>query len=400
MKIYKWKKITLVQNAHRLNPANYFEGAPFQASILAGDAVGAICKAKKNFSVHIKYMNFLRPRKVALNAHQTSLKGKKMKVGIIGAGSVGSATAFALIMRGVARKVVLIDANEKKAQAEAMDIAHAAPFAYANKVKAGTYEDLKGAEVVIVTAGANQKPGETRIDLLGRNAKIFESIIPQVAKYAPDTILLITSNPADIMTEVAIKLSGFPRERVIGSGTVLDTSRFRTLLGYHLGVSPKSIHANVLGEHGDSEVLAWSNGDAGSVQIEELARMENKPFTADVKAHIDDCVRNAAYKIIDGKGATFYGIAGALCQICQAISNNEYAILTVSTHHDDVEGVKDVCLSLPTVVGKRGVHGIIYPKLSESEHNDLRYSAQKIKEYSDKAVEIVSKDLEEGLKSA
>lgn len=183
-----------------------------------------------------------------------------MKVGIIGAGSVGSATAFALIMRGVARKVVLIDANEKKAQAEAMDIAHAAPFAYANKVKAGTYEDLKGAEVVIVTAGANQKPGETRIDLLGRNAKIFESIIPQVAKYAPDTILLITSNPADIMTEVAIKLSGFPRERVIGSGTVLDTSRFRTLLGYHLGVSPKSIHANVLGEHGDSEVLAWSNG--------------------------------------------------------------------------------------------------------------------------------------------
>ena len=266
-----------------------------------------------------------------------------MKVGIIGAGSVGSATAFALIMRGVARKVVLIDANEKKAQAEAMDIAHAAPFAYANKVKTGTYEDLKGAEVVIVTAGANQKPGETRIDLLGRNAKIFESIIPQVAKYAPDTILLITSNPADIMTEVAIKLSGFPRERVIGSGTVLDTSRFRTLLGYHLGVSPKSIHAN---------------------------------------------------------GATFYGIAGALCQICQAISNNEYAILTVSTHHDDVEGVKDVCLSLPTVVGKRGVHGIIYPKLSESEHNDLRYSAQKIKEYSDKAVEIVSKDLEEGLKSA
>ena len=400
MKIYKWKKITLVQNAHRLNPANSFEGAPFQASILAGDAVGAICKAKKNFSVHIKHMNFLRPRKVALNAHQTSLKGKKMKVGIIGAGSVGSATAFALIMRGVARKVVLIDANEKKAQAEAMDIAHAAPFAYANKVKAGTYEDLKGAEVVIVTAGANQKPGETRIDLLGRNAKIFESIIPQVAKYAPDTILLITSNPADIMTEVAIKLSGFPRERVIGSGTVLDTSRFRTLLGYHLGVSPKSIHANVLGEHGDSEVLAWSNGDAGSVQIEELARMENKPFTADVKAHIDDCVRNAAYKIIDGKGATFYGIAGALCQICQAISNNEYAILTVSTHHDDVEGVKDVCLSLPTVVGKRGVHGIIYPKLSESEHNDLRYSAQKIKEYSDKAVEIVSKDLEEGLKSA
>ena len=151
-----------------------------------------------------------------------------MKVGIIGAGSVGSAAAFSLMMTGVAHKVVLIDMNEKKAQAEAMDIAHAAPFGHAGKIKAGTYEDLDGCEVVIVTAGANQKPGETRIDLLGRNVKIFESIIPQVAKYAPDSILLITANPADIMTEVARKLSGFPKERVIGSGTVLDTSRFRT----------------------------------------------------------------------------------------------------------------------------------------------------------------------------
>lgn len=313
-----------------------------------------------------------------------------MKVGIIGAGSVGSATAFALIMRGVARKVVLIDMNEKKAQAEAMDIAHAAPFAFANKIKAGTYKDLEGCEVVIITAGANQKPGETRIDLLGRNVKIFESIIPEIVKAAPETTLLITSNPADIMTEVALKLSGFPRERVIGSGTVLDTSRFRTLLGYHLGVSPKSIHANVLGEHGDSEVLVWSNGDAGTVQIEELARMVGKPFTPEVKAQIDDCVRNAAYKIIEGKGATYYGIAGALCRICQAITTNEYAILTVSSHHDDVEGVKDVCVSLPSVIGKRGIHSVIYPKLSESEHHDLKMSAEKIKEYSDEALEQIS----------
>lgn len=313
-----------------------------------------------------------------------------MKVGIIGAGSVGSATAFALIMRGVARKIVLIDMNEKKAQAEAMDIAHATPFAYANKIKAGTYKDLEGCEVVIITAGANQKPGETRIDLLGRNVKIFESIIPEVIKVAPDTTLLITSNPADIMTEVALKLSGFPRERVIGSGTVLDTSRFRTLLGYHLGVSPKSIHANVLGEHGDSEVLVWSNGDAGTVQIEELARMVGKPFTPEVKAQIDDCVRNAAYKIIDGKGATYYGIAGALCRICQAITTNEYAILTVSSHHDDVEGVKNVCVSLPSVIGKRGIHSVIYPKLSESEHHDLKLSAEKIKEYSDEALKQIS----------
>lgn len=315
-----------------------------------------------------------------------------MKVGIIGAGSVGSATAFALIMRGVARKVVLIDANEKKAMAEAMDIAHATPFAYANKIKAGTYKDLEGCEVVIVTAGANQKPGETRIDLLGRNVKIFESIIPEVAKAAPDTTLIITANPADIMTEVALKLSGFPKERVIGSGTVLDTARFRTLLGYYLGVSPQSVHAYVLGEHGDSEVLTWSNSDAGSVQIEELARMVGKPLTPEVKAEIDDCVRNSAYKIIDGKGATFYGIAGSLCRICQAITNNEYAILTVSTHHDEVEGVQNVCVSLPSVVGKRGIHKVIFPRLSESEHRDLKFSAEKIKEFSDQALELISQN--------
>ncbi|MBE6444709.1 MAG: L-lactate dehydrogenase [Alphaproteobacteria bacterium] len=313
-----------------------------------------------------------------------------MKVGIVGSGQVGSATAFALIMRGVARKVVLIDANQQRAEAEAMDIAHATPFAYANKIKAGNYEDLKGCEVVIITAGANQKPGETRIDLLGRNVKIFESIIPQIVKSVPNTTLLIAANPVDIMTAVALKLSGFPKEKVIGSGTILDTARFRTLLGYHLGISPKSVHANVLGEHGDSEVLVWSNGDGGTVQIEELARMTNKDLTPEVKAQIDDCVRNAAYKIIDGKGATYYGIAGGLCRICQAISTNEYAILTVSTQHEEVEGIKDVCLSMPTVIGKRGVHNVIYPRLSESEHRDVKFSAEKIKEHSNIALDQIS----------
>ena len=313
-----------------------------------------------------------------------------MKVGIIGAGSVGAATAFALIMKGVARKVVLIDANQKKAEAEAADIAHAAPFAYANKIKAGTYDDLKGCEIVIVTAGANQKPGETRIDLLGRNVKIFESIIPQIAKAEPNTTLIITANPADIMTEVAIKLSGFPKERVIGSGTVLDTSRFRTLLGYHLGVSPQSVHANVIGEHGDSEVLVWSAGDAGTVSLDKLAEEVGKPFDAETKAKIDDGVRNAAYKIIDGKGATYYGIAGALTRICAAITNNEYAILTVSSHQEDVEGVKGVCVSLPTVLGKRGVHKVIYPVLNAEEKSALKKSAEAMKEYSDQALAMIS----------
>lgn len=306
-----------------------------------------------------------------------------MKIGIIGAGQVGSATAFALVLRGVAREVILIDSNHKKAEAEALDISHATTFAYASKVYAGSYADLKGADVVIITAGANQRPGETRIDLMARNAAIFSSIVNQIVEVTPESIILVASNPVDIMTAYTLKLSGLPKNRVFGSGTILDTSRFRTLLGEHLGISSKSIHANVLGEHGDSEVLIWSNGDAGTLPIATLAQDLNKPLTAEIKAQIDDNVRNAAYKIIDGKGATFYGIAGGLTRICQAIGTNENAILTVSSFHEDVEGVKDVCLSLPTIVNRNGVEKVIYPRLSDEEHALLRISAQKLKDYSE-----------------
>lgn len=312
-----------------------------------------------------------------------------MKVGIVGAGSVGAATAFALMMRGVARKITLVDVDNKKSYAEATDIAHAAPFAYANKVKAGSYEDLCGCEVVIVTAGANQKKGETRTDLLERNVKIFADIIPKVVENAPSTTLLIATNPVDVMTEVALKLSGFPTTRVIGSGTILDTARFRTDLGYYLGISPKSIHANVLGEHGDSEVLCWSNGDGGTVPLLKLAETLNKPLTEEVKQRIDDDVRNAAYKIIDGKGATFYGIAGGLCRICQAITTNEYAILTVSTHHKELLGVKNVSISMPSVIGKRGVHNVLYPELNEEETQALKASIEKMKNLSDIALAMI-----------
>ena len=310
-----------------------------------------------------------------------------MKIGIIGAGGVGSSTAFALIMRGVARKVVLIDQNQSRAEAEAEDIAHATPFAYANKIKAGKYEDLKNAEVVIITAGANQKPGQTRNDLLATNVKIFESIIPEIKKHAPNTILLIATNPVDVMTKVALKISGFPENRVFGSGTVLDTARFRTLLGYHLGVSPKSIHANVVGEHGDSEVLIWSNADAGTVQIEQLAKDINKPLTEEIKSEIDNNVRNAAYHIINGKGSTTFGIAGALTRICQAIGSNEYAILNVSSYHEEVENIKDICISLPCIIGKRGIHSKIYPTFSDDEHKLLEKSVHTVKQFTDIAFE-------------
>lgn len=312
-----------------------------------------------------------------------------MKIGIVGSGGVGSAAAFALVMRGVARKIVLIDQNEARASAEAEDIAHATPFAYANKIKAGSYEDLKGANVVIVTAGANQKPGQTRNDLLATNVKIFESIIPQIVKNAPDTILLIAANPVDVMTRVALQISGFPENRVFGSGTVLDTARFRTLLGYHLGVSPKSIHANVLGEHGDSEVLIWSNAVAGTIQIEKLAQEIGKPLTAEAKAEIDDNVRNAAYQIINGKGSTTFGIAGALTRICQAIGSNEYAILNVSSRHQEVEGVEDICMSLPCIIGKRGIHSKLYPSFSLDEHALLNKSANIIKGFTQTALECI-----------
>ena len=306
-----------------------------------------------------------------------------MKIGIIGAGFVGSATAFALVMRGVAREVILIDTNTAKAKAEALDITHATTFAYASKVYAGTYEDLNGADVIIITAGANQRPGETRIDLMARNAAIFQSIVSQAVAAAPNAFLLVATNPVDIMTSLTLKLSKLPKNRVFGSGTVLDTSRFRTLLGEHFGISAKSIHAHVLGEHGDSEVLAWSNADAGTLPIEQIAKEFDRPITAEIKALIDDKVRNAAYQIIEGKGATCYGIAGGLTRICQAIGTNENAILTVSSFHEDVEGVKNVCLSLPSIINKDGVSRVLYPPLDEEERALIRVSAQKLKDYAE-----------------
>ena len=313
-----------------------------------------------------------------------------MKIGIIGAGNVGSATAFALIMQGIARKVVLIDTNQQRAMAEAEDIAHAAPFSFAGKIKAGSYKDLEGTKIVIVTAGANQKPGEPRTSLLERNVKIFENIIPNIAQYAPDCIMIIASNPVDIMASVALKLSGFPQEHVFGSGTVLDSARFRTLLGYHLNVSPKSVHANVLGEHGDSEVLIWSSAVAGSLQIEDLANQINKPLSQETKQEIDSNVRNLAYHIIEGKGATSYGIAGALSRICQAITSNEHAILTVSAFHQQIENSHNICMSYPCIVGKYGIMGKLSPHFNQQEREALIDSAAKIEDFTQQALEYIS----------
>jgi L-lactate dehydrogenase len=301
-----------------------------------------------------------------------------MKVGIVGTGMVGSAAANALVLAGSASEVVLVDRDMKRALAEAEDIMHATPFTNIVTVKAGDYADLEGAQVVIIAAGVSQKPGETRLELLERNTAVFADVIPQSLKAAPDAILLIATNPVDVMTMVATRLSGLPPYRVIGSGTILDTARFRALLGQHLDISPKSVHGYVLGEHGDSEVLCWSLSDVGSVTVETYARQIFRPLDEAAKARIDDGVRNAAYKIIAGKGATWYGIAGGLVRICRAIGRNEQSVLTVSMLGDEVEGVGPVALSLPRVIGRAGVTGTIWPTLSRDENAALTRSAEVI----------------------
>ena len=309
-----------------------------------------------------------------------------MKISVIGSGFVGSATAFQLIMSGTAHEVLLIDKDTARASAEAIDIIHATPCAHHNRITSGDYKDLGGSDIVIITAGANQKPGQTRLDLMKINASIFKEIIPQVVQYAPNAILLVASNPADIMTEITLRLSGFPSSRVICSGTLLDSSRFRSEIAKFLGISSETISAYVIGEHGDHEVLAWSEANVGIMGIDAFAAMMGKTFTDDVKATIDDNVRNAAYKIIEGKRATFYGIAGSLTKICQAIAMDANVILPVSSHHKTIEGAHDICLAMPTIINRQGISKVLYPALSETEHAALAECANVIESYTQEIV--------------
>lgn len=307
-----------------------------------------------------------------------------MKVGVVGAGMVGSSAAYAMALHGVGTEIVLVDLNEKMAIAQAQDISHATPFAPTSViVRSGDYSNLEGAGVVILSAGVSQKPGETRLHLLERNAAVFKSVTDSVLKVAPDAILLVASNPVDVMTQITTRISGLPPHRVIGSGTILDTARFRVLLGSHLGVSPKSMHAFVLGEHGDSEVLAWSSARAGNIPIASFAAHVRAPLTDSVRAKIDDGVRNAAYAIIDGKGATYYGIGAGLARIVKAIEGDEQIVMSVATATQEVEGVTDVALSVPRVIGRKGVVADIFPELDASEHDALRHSAEILKEAAD-----------------
>jgi L-lactate dehydrogenase len=298
-----------------------------------------------------------------------------MKAGIVGCGFVGSTAAYTLVMRGLVSELVLIDINAKAAQAHAEDILHATPFARATRVVAGDYRLLEQADVVILCCGVGQRPGETRLQLLERNAAVFSSVVEQVRRYAKDAILLVASNPVDIMTHVTLKLSGLPREKVVGSGTILDTARFRALLGEYLGVSPGSIHAYVLGEHGDSEVLVWSSAEVGGVPIADFAQQMGRNLTEEVVNGIADGVRRAAYRIIDGKGATYFGIGAGLAHIVQSIRDDERRILTVSGLTGDVPEFMGTSLSLPRLIGAGGIIAEFEPSLSDAEREGMRKSS-------------------------
>jgi L-lactate dehydrogenase len=306
-----------------------------------------------------------------------------MKIGIVGAGQVGATAAYAMTLRGVGSEIVLVDRKVDLAVAQANDILHGTPWSYPVRVRAGETADLDGAGIVVLAAGANQKPGETRLDLLTRNAEIFAEIVPAVLAAAPDTIFLVASNPVDIITWIVTVLAsrhGVAPKRVIGSGTILDSARFRTLLAAHLGISPAYIDARVLGEHGDSGVLHWSGAVAGDLPVAEAARQMGHELTEADRSRIDTAVRRAADDIIKGKGATWFGVGAGLARMAQVIQGDERALLTCSMLTAECHGIRDVALSLPRVLGAGGVVTTFMPHLDPGERAALKRSAEILKE--------------------
>ena len=300
------------------------------------------------------------------------------KAAMIGCGFVGSASAFALMQSGLFSELVLIDANHDKAEGEAMDIAHGLPFAGQMKIYAGDYDDIVDAAVIIVTAGAAQKPGETRLDLVNKNVNIFKSIIPEIAKRNYKGILLIVANPVDILTYTAVKLSGLPENRVIGSGTVIDTARLKYALGEHLEVDSRSVHSFIIGEHGDSEIVAWSSTNVSGIPVNDFCELRGHFNHEEAMHRIADDVKNSAYDIIEKKGATYYGIAMSVKRICECIMRDEKSILPISSMMHGEYGISDICLSMPTVVGREGVETRVPIQLNEQEESALSASAEQL----------------------
>ena len=305
---------------------------------------------------------------------------KVRKVTIIGCGFVGAASAFSLMQSGMFSQMALIDADNSKAQGEALDISHGLPFAKPMKIYAGNYDDIKNSSVVIVTAGANQKEGETRLDLVKKNIEIFKKIIPEIKKRNFEGILLIVANPVDILTTVALKLSGLPSNKVIGSGTVLDTARLKYELGKHLDVDSRSVHAFIIGEHGDSEIVAWSSANVSGIPLNKFCEMRGHYNHNEAMEKIAQDVKNSAYEIISKKRATYYGIAMSVKRICEAIIRDEKSIMPVSSFISQNSEMSGICLSMPAIVGKDGVECLVPIQLNENEKAKLENSARILKE--------------------
>lgn len=312
-----------------------------------------------------------------------------MKIGIVGDGQVGSVTAYTLALEGIAQEIVLIDLNAAKAEADSLDLTHAMAFRNDCQIYSGTYHDLDGADIVIITADAASQFKSSRLELLDGNVKMFMEMIPQIAEYAPFSTLIITTNPVDVMTYAALELSKFPVSHVIGAGTVLDSARFCSILSDYLYVSPQSIHGIVIGEHGDSAVISWSTACVGAQPIEEFAQQIKRPIDDQRKQQISEEVIDVPYRIFQGKQATSYGIASSLAVICRAIAKDQKKVLTVSSCRPDVEGIKNVCLSLPAVIGRDGVEVMTYPQLSDIEKVQLKKSAEVLDQAQNMADKII-----------
>ena len=301
------------------------------------------------------------------------------KAAVIGCGFVGSTIAYALMQKGTFSELVLLDANHAKAEGEAMDISHGLPFAHAMDIREGDYEDIADASVVIITAGANQKPGESRLDLVQKNAVIMRSIIREIKSVKCEGILLIVSNPVDILTQVALEESGFPKERVIGSGTVLDTARLKYLVSEKLKVDSRNVHAFIVGEHGDSELAVWSCANIYGIGLEDFARMRGYRDFEKEKDELYHAVRDSAYEIIERKGATYYGIGMAAARIAEAIVRDSHTVAPVSVSLNGEYGISGLCLSIPAVIGRDGAEQILEINFSEEENGKLRESAEELK---------------------
>ena len=302
------------------------------------------------------------------------------KVAVIGCGFVGATSSFSLIQSGLFSEMVLIDANHEKAVGEAMDLSHGSAYSTPVKIYAGSYDDIVDAGLIVITAGANQKPNETRLDLVKKNVSIFKSIIPEIKERNCEGILLIVSNPVDILTYVTLKLSGFPANRVIGSGTVLDTARLKHVLGEHLQVDSRNIHAYVIGEHGDSELAVWSGAQVAGIHINHFCELRGHFQHQEAMNRLYQEVRDSAYHIIERKGATYYGVAVAVKRIAEAIVKNEHAVLPISSLMQGEFGLSDLCLSIPTVVGNKGVEMVVDIYLDNEEKQKLLESAHALKQ--------------------